>query len=151
MNEGTVRLPYRISKEWNKKARGHLFAALVALGTNVYLLMDMESRLRVPWFIIGVTLFLVILETTRAVNYFKRPERDYAIIEDTTLFLDRGLLLPRKKVPLSMVKDTEHQEEEFVIKQNHNQEDIPIEIDALEEKDFAYLRQTLDNYLEESV
>lgn len=151
MHGGKVRLPYKISNEWNKKARGHLFAALVALGTNVYLLMDMENRLRVPWFIIGVTLFLVILETTRAVNYFKRPERDYVIIEDAAIFLDRGLLFPRKKVLLNMVKDTEHQEEEFVLKQKHNQEDINIEIDALEEKDFAYLKQTLDSYLEESV
>ncbi|WP_347860914.1 hypothetical protein U0355_09405 [Salimicrobium sp. PL1-032A] len=151
MHGNTVRLPYRISEEWNKKARGHLLSALAALGVNVFTLMSLNGSGRMPWFIIGVTVFIVMMETMRAVHYFKRPERDYIIIEDAALFLDRGLILPRKKVPLNKVKDTEYQEEDFVIKQNHNQEDILVEIDALEEKGFAYLRQTLDNYLEESV
>lgn len=146
-----VRLPYKISEEWNKKGREHLLGAFAALGMNVFTLLGFDDMGGLPWFIIGVTLFIVILESARAVHYFKRPERDYLIFEDEMLLIDRGMVLPRKKVLLENVKDREYHEEELILKRENNEEDVAIENNALEEKDLIYVYHKLNDYVEESV
>ncbi|SDJ13411.1 hypothetical protein [Salimicrobium halophilum] len=154
---------YKDTSKWRKKGFKSLGNVAVVIGSNILTMTSMDTGPLLIGFVQTVTVVFTIIGVTRAVHYFTRPEKDYVVVDDQGVLIDRGPFQSKKEIPLQQIRKLVEREEVLVVDQKakadglindverekslafeqHNSKETLIDLDNITSQDVQRLKQEM--------
>lgn len=94
-----------------------LGSSALFISSNILTMVSLDAG---PW-LIGLiqtaTIIFAISAVLSAIHFFTRPEKDYIIVDDEGILIDKGPLRGKKDIPLDQIRKIVDREEVLVVDQ----------------------------------
>ncbi|WP_347860927.1 hypothetical protein U0355_09485 [Salimicrobium sp. PL1-032A] len=158
-----MRYKYKDTNKWKKKGFQSFGNIAIVIFSNILTLTSMDTGPLLIGFVQTLTIVFTIMGVIRAVHYFKRSAKDYIMVDDQGVLIDRGPFRKQKEIPLEQIRKLVEREEVLIVDQkakayglindvkrekslafeHHNSKETLIEYENLTTQDVHRLKQEM--------
>ena len=138
-----MELKYKENSLWKVTGSLCLLIALMNLGLMLFMLSGISRGFGLM--ISPIYVFTILISVVLAVFFFRITTIDYLRLNESTLSIHRGLVLPRKKINISEVEQGRVIGNRFVLILK-NQKEVEINLKYLTIKDYEQIKIKLEKY-----